>query len=151
MKSKPATLVDQARQWADHYGAFAHGPESAALSAPLRVRGAWDSNDATGVADAFTDNGSMLLGDTQLRGAEEIRTYLAEAFAGGLAGSRFQDTPADVFFLSSGTALIISTGGIVAADEQQLPPGRAQRITWVVVRMSGEWKLLSYQSSPIKS
>jgi uncharacterized protein (TIGR02246 family) len=150
MESKSATLVDEAKKWAKNYGAFAHGPESAALSAALRVRGAWDKNDAAGVADAFTDNGSMLLGDEQMRGAAAIKEYLEAAFAGGLAGSRIEDSPDEVFFLNPDTALIVSVGGVLAAGEQTLAENKAQRITWVVVRRHGEWKLLSYQSSPIK-
>ncbi|MFG1779640.1 SgcJ/EcaC family oxidoreductase [Micromonospora sp. NPDC049051] len=150
MESKSAVLVDQAKKWATHYGAFTKGPEGAALSAPLRVRGAWDRNDAAGVADAFTANGSMLLGDEQMRGREAIQAYLGEAFAGGLAGSRIEDEPGDIFFIDPDTALVISTGGIVSKGESSLSASQRQRVSWLVVRDNGEWRLFSYQSSPIK-
>ncbi|WP_018810442.1 SgcJ/EcaC family oxidoreductase [Salinispora pacifica] len=150
MKSKSAVLVDQAKQWATHYGAFTKGPEGAALSAPLRVRGAWDRNDAAGVADAFAANGSMLLGDEQMRGRDAIQAYLGKAFAAGLRGSRVEDEPDDVFFINADTALVISTGGIVSKGESGLSADQRQRISWVVVRDKGEWRLFSYQSSPIK-
>jgi uncharacterized protein (TIGR02246 family) len=150
MDSKASSLVDKAKKWATHYGDFTSGDAGAALTAPLRIRGAWESNDADVFADAFTENGSMLVGDEQLRGREQIRTYMADAFAGGFQGSRIEDEPDEIVFLDENTALVISKGGVLMKGETSLPAERENRNTWIVVRKQGDWKLFSYQSSPIK-
>lgn len=150
MGSKASSLVDQAKKWATHYGEFTSGDAGAALTAPLRVRGAWDSNDADVFADAFAENGSMLVGDEQLKGREEIRSYMTDAFAKGFKGSRIEDEPDEIVFFDDNTALVISKGGVLMAGEKSLPAERENRNTWVVVRQEGDWKLFSYQSSPIK-
>lgn len=149
-ENKASALVGQAKEWAKNYGEFTKGPEGAALSAPLRFRGAWDRNDADVLAEAFADNGSMLIGDEQLKGREAIRSYVSEAFSGDWSGSRIDDEPVDVKFLDPDCAMVISLGGVLKAGETALPPDRKNRTTWVVVRERGEWKLFSYQSSPIK-
>lgn len=149
MDSKAPQLVEQAKSWATQYGAFANGPHGAALSGMLRVRGSWESNDADGVANAFTENGSMLIGGMQLKSREAIRTYVKDAFAGAYKGSRIDEAAADVYFLNPEVALVIATGGVLLPDEKSLPESRVNRSTWVTVKAGGEWLVLSYQSSPI--
>jgi uncharacterized protein (TIGR02246 family) len=63
---------------------FPNGREGAVRSVPLLVRGAWKCNLADAVAEVLTDNGSMLVGDKQLDGREEIRAFLTQRFAGDL-------------------------------------------------------------------
>jgi uncharacterized protein (TIGR02246 family) len=150
MGSKASSLVDKAKKWATHYGEFTSGDAGAALTAPLRVRGAWESNDANVLADAFTENGSMLVGDEQLKGREEIRAYWTDAFANYYKGSRIEDDPDEIVFFDENTALVISKGGVLKEGETAVPVDRENRNTWVVVREQGDWKLFSYQSSPIK-
>src|SRR3954470_7511771 len=55
MSEKASSLVAQAKQWATYYGKFTQGEESAALTAPLRARAAWDANDADAFAGVFTE------------------------------------------------------------------------------------------------
>ena len=73
MSGKASSLVAGAKQWASLYGDYANGKEGAVLTVPLRLRAAWESNDADALADVFIENGSMLIGDEQLKGREEIR------------------------------------------------------------------------------
>jgi uncharacterized protein (TIGR02246 family) len=149
MATKASALVDGAKKWAKNYGAFPNGTEGAVLSVPLRVRGAWDRNDADAIADVFTENGSMLFGDEQLTSREAIRSYLTDIFAGSYRGSKVEDDPVDIQAITENVALVISEGGVVRSGESSLPAGRSNRTTWVVVRERGEWRLFSYQSSPI--
>jgi uncharacterized protein (TIGR02246 family) len=150
METRASSLVQQAKKWATHYGAFANGPEGAVLTAPLRVRGAWENNDPDTLADAFTENGSMLLGDEQLTSRAAIRSYMAEALSGKYRGSQIEDDPVDIFFLTDDFALVVCVGGVRTAGEASLPPERLSRTTWAVARQQGEWKVFSYQSSPLK-
>ncbi|MEU4775981.1 SgcJ/EcaC family oxidoreductase [Micromonospora sp. NPDC023644] len=148
--SKAAELVKGAKQWASHYGQYANGTEGAVLTVPLRFRGAWESNDADAVADVFTENGSMLAGDNQLKGREEIRAYLREAFAGPYQGARLVDEPLEIKMLTDDVALAVTQGGIVRDGAGELAPEDEVRTTWVVARRDGDWHLMSHQSSPLK-
>jgi uncharacterized protein (TIGR02246 family) len=147
--SNAASLVDGAKKWATYYGAFTTGPESAVLSAPLRVRGAWEAGDASALADVFTEDGSLLLGDEQLSGREQIREYMTTVFAGAYRGAKLIEEPREIKFLTEDVALAISEGGVLLEGEAEIPPARRVRTTWVVVRRGADWALLSQQSSPI--
>lgn len=149
MSTSAASLVEQAKKWADNYGAFPNGEEGAALSAPLRLRAAWDSNDADALAEVFIDNGSLLLGE-QLQGRDQIRSYLADAFQGGWKGSRLVEQPIEIRFLTPDVALTVAQGGVLQAGEDALPEEREERTMRVLVRRDGDWKIAAQQSSPIK-
>ncbi|WP_233579344.1 SgcJ/EcaC family oxidoreductase [Verrucosispora sp. FIM060022] len=151
MSNKAASLVDQAKKWATNYGDFPNGAEGAALTASLRVRAAWDDNDADAVADMFAENGSLLLGDEQLNGRERIRAYLTDWFAGAYKGVRMVDRPIDVRLLTDEVALAVTEGGLVLPGENEPVPHHKSRSTWVFVRSDGDWTIMSLQSSPIGS
>jgi len=57
---------------------------------PAAHQGAWDSNDPDAFTDNFAENGSLLIGDNQLNGHDEIRSYMTEAFR---VGSRVRTGP----------------------------------------------------------
>lgn len=150
MPGKASSLVSKAKKWASYYGRFPNGEEGAVLSVPLRVRAAWENNDADALADVFTENGSLLMGDEQLRGREEIRSYMAKAFSGEYRGVRVVEEPIEIKFLSGDVAMAISEGGTLAPGETEPAPEREMRTTWVIVKQNGEWRLLSHQGSPVK-
>ncbi|GAA3126540.1 SgcJ/EcaC family oxidoreductase [Streptosporangium carneum] len=149
MSDEAAALVAQARQWAGNYGRYSNGVEGAVLSVPLRIRAAWESGDADAFADVFVDNGSLLVGDTQLRGREEIRAYMAEGFAGPYRAARVVEEPVEVRLVAADVALAVTDGGILRDGETELAPGQAGRAMYVIVKQGQEWKLISHQTSPI--
>ncbi|OLB81268.1 MAG: DUF4440 domain-containing protein [Actinobacteria bacterium 13_2_20CM_2_71_6] len=149
MSSDAAKLVAQAKEWAGHYGKYSNGVEGAVLTVPLRIRAAWDRNDADAFADVFTDEGSMLVGDNQLTSRDQIRSYMTGAFAGPFQGSRLVDEPVDIRLLTDHVALAVTEGGVVYAGETEPSPDRMARSTWVASRRGGDWRLVSYQSSPV--
>lgn len=150
MTNKAASLVEQSKQWAKHYGAYSNGEEGHAFTAPLRVRANWDANDADAIAEMFTDNGSMLMGDDQLKSRDEIRAWLTDAFAGPYKGARMTFEPVEISMLHRDSALIVAEGGILLAGETEVAPERSSRIVFVTVRVDDDWRVLSYQSSPVK-
>ncbi|MGQ0842060.1 SgcJ/EcaC family oxidoreductase [Actinokineospora sp.] len=147
--SKASSLVAGAKKWASHYGAFAGGKEGAVLSVPLRIRGAWEQNDADVFADVFTNNGSLLIGDDQLTSRDEIRAHMATGFASHYKGASLVDEPLEIRFLTDDVALAITEGGVLYAGETELPAERVVRTMWVIARQDGEWKLVSHQTSPL--
>lgn len=91
----------------------------------------------------------MLVGDNQLMSRDEIRTYLGELFAGPYKGSRLTLEFSEIQVVSESMALAVSVGGVVYADADGLAPADNLRIMWVVVKRDGDWRIASYQSSPI--
>jgi uncharacterized protein (TIGR02246 family) len=124
--------------------------EGAAYTAVLRVRAAWDAGDAEALAGMFTDDGSILVGEDQLCGRDEIRAYFTGAFAGPYAGTKLVDEPAEIRFLAPGVAFAITKGGVLAAGAKELSPESEDRATWILREQDGDWRLVSQQTSPIK-
>jgi uncharacterized protein (TIGR02246 family) len=149
MTERAASLVAGAKQWASYYGGYPNGEEGAVLTAPLRIRAAWDANDANAFADMFIENGSMLVGDNQLTSREQIRSYFAEAFGGGYKGSRLTEEPREIRLLSDTVAVAITEGGIIRDGAQSLAAGDELRTMWVIVKREGDWRVASRQSSPV--
>lgn len=149
MSSKAASLVAGAKQWASLYGDYSNGEEGHALTAPLRVRAAWADNDAEAFANMFIDNGSALFGDTQLTSREQIRSYVAEVFDGPYKGSRLDERPREIRLLSKGVAVAVMEGGVLRAGQEDLAPADTIRTMYVLVKVDGDWRVASYQTSPV--
>src|SRR5262245_1521748 len=76
MSTKTMTMPDQEKALQAYYGTFTSEKEKAVLSVPLRLVAAWSHNDASGVADVFTEDGILILpGDVYKNGREEIRSF----------------------------------------------------------------------------
>lgn len=132
-----------------YYGPFTGAKEKEVLGVPLRLVAAWAENDATGVADCFTEDGILILpGDVYKTSREEIKAFMAAAYAGPFKGSGVTGHPVDVRFVNDDVALLRTHGGILAEGEQEIAPELAVRSTWVCVKQNGEWKLAAYQNSP---
>lgn len=151
MPGKASSLVAQAKVWASHYGKFTLGEEGAVLSVPLRIRGAWENQDADAFADVFVENGSMLVGDQQLKSREEIREYMRAALAGPYKGARLTEEPLEIKLLTPTVAIAVTQGGLIPGGETELSPEAEVRALWVIVKQDGDWQLASHQTSPIKS
>jgi uncharacterized protein (TIGR02246 family) len=132
-----------------YYGEFTSDAQKDVLSVPLRLVEAWSRNDADDVAAAFTEDGVLILpGDVLKRGREEIRSFMAAAYAGPFKGTGVTGIPVDLRFATDDVALIRTHGGILAPGETEIDPALAVRSTWVVVRRDGVWYLAGYQNSP---
>ncbi|MEU9826061.1 SgcJ/EcaC family oxidoreductase [Micromonospora chersina] len=143
-----SAVIDQAKLDA-YYGQFTSEKEKEALSVPLRLVAAWARNDAAGVAEVFTEDGSMILpGDVYKKGRENIRSFMAAAYAGPFKGTGVTGRPVDVRFVSDDVALLRTHGGILAPGQTEIAPELAVRSTWVVVKKDGQWQLAGYQNSP---
>jgi uncharacterized protein (TIGR02246 family) len=150
MTERAASLVASAKQWATYYGEYPNGEEGAAFTAALRIRAAWDANDANAFAEMFVENGSMLVGDRQLNNREEIRSYMAAAFSGPYQGSRLTEEARDIRLLNDSVALAVTDGGIIAPGADAVHPGDLVRGTWIMRKTDGDWRIVSRQTSPIK-
>jgi len=125
--------------------------ETAALAAvPQRIVAAWADNDADAFAEAFAEDGSLILpNDVYLTSREQIRTFMAAAFQGPYRGTRVTGTPLAVKALADGVALIITRGGVLDPGEADLSAERAIRASWLLTRQDGGWRIAAYQNTPI--
>lgn len=141
--------TEQASRLASYYGQFDSEKEKEVLGVPLRLVEAWSRNDADGVARTFTEDGILILpGDVYKKGQDEIRSFMAAAYAGPFKDSNVTGNPVDVRFLSDDVALLRTHGGILAPGQTEIAPELAVRSTWLTVKRDGEWKLAGYQNSP---
>lgn len=134
-----------------YYGSFTSEKEKEVLDVPLRLINAWTTNnDADGVANVFAEDGILILpGDVLKKGRDEIRSFMAAAYAGPFKGTGVTGQPVDVRFVNDEVALIRTHGGILAPGETEIDPELAVRSTWVCVKQEdGEWYLAGYQNSP---
>ncbi|MCX5199504.1 SgcJ/EcaC family oxidoreductase [Streptomyces sp. NBC_00249] len=132
-----------------YYGSFTSEREKEVLQVPLRLVSAWSRNDADGVADQFTEDGILILpGDVFKRGREEVRSFMAAAYAGPFKGTGVTGTPVDVRLVGDEVALVRTHGGILPPGESEIAPELAVRSTWLLVKRDGDWKLAGYQNSP---
>jgi uncharacterized protein (TIGR02246 family) len=132
-----------------YYGSFTSDAEKEALGVPLRLVAAWSRNDADGVAEVFTEDGILILpGDVFKKGRDEIRAFMAAAYAGPFKGTGVTGNPVDVRIVDDTTALIRTHGGILAPGQDEIDPELAVRSTWVITKTTGQWQLAGYQNSP---
>lgn len=132
-------------------GPFTSLADRAALTVPVRIMAAWAANDADLFAETFTENGSLLMQDSQLTSRERIRAYMADGFKGPLQGAHVTGWPLSVTHLTDTVSMVVTQGGIILAGETEVAPEREIRATWIIVARDGRWRLLSHQSSPISA
>src|SRR6266545_3001325 len=115
-----------------------------------RFLAAWAYQDADGVADLFTEDGTLVLPGLIFQGRQEIREYFKDAFANKYSGTQVVGKPISLRFFGPDVALLLSAGGVLAPGESEVSDGQAIRASWFVVRTDGEWKLAAYQNCPAK-
>ena len=125
--------------------------EQASVAAlPQQLLAAWAYQDADGLADLFTEDGTLVLPGVFRQGREDIRAYFKDAFDNQYNGTQVVGKPISLRFFGPDAALLLSFGGVLAAGETEVSDAQAIRASWFVVRVDGKWRLASYQNSPAK-
>ncbi|MGH3907319.1 MAG: SgcJ/EcaC family oxidoreductase [Pseudonocardiaceae bacterium] len=124
--------------------------QDAIRAVPARIEAGWATNDADAVAAVFTTDTDFVIGDgTFLRGREELRQYMADAFDGFLKGSRVTAPVESVRCVSPAVGVVHTLGGILMPGETEVPPERQGVQVFVVTKHGGEWLVDVYQNTRI--
>ncbi|KOX24300.1 SgcJ/EcaC family oxidoreductase [Nocardiopsis sp. NRRL B-16309] len=115
---------------------------------PGRIVSAWAGHDPEAFSRVFTEDGTMVLPGVMCRGREEVRAFMAQAFAGPFKGTRVTGTPVSARALGGDAAVLVTQGGVLAPGEEKVSDARAIRASWVAVRTDEGWQLAAYQNSP---
>ena len=108
---------------------------------------AWEAHDADAFVERYTPDATVVLsGGVYLNGREAVRSFMANAFAGRLGGSRAIDEPESVR-VSGDTAVVVSRAGILYPGEQELTTDHLRRATWTLTRHDGWWLVEAYANS----
>jgi uncharacterized protein (TIGR02246 family) len=111
---------------------------------------AWAMGDADAFARYYAIDASLVLSNGYLRGRDGIRSYMADAFAGPLAGTRVAGEGLELRMITDDTAIGVSVTTILGAGETEAPESRKQRATWVFAREGADgWLVQSYQATPL--
>lgn len=124
------------------------GAEAEIAGLPQRVVAAWANNDADAFAEVFTEDGSLILPGIYKTGREQIRSFMADGFAGPYQGTRVTGQPLELRRLGESAAVLITEGGVLAPGETVVADERAIRATWVAEHRDGRWQLAAYQNCP---
>lgn len=113
------------------------------------IAAAWAANDADGFTRCYADGATVVLpGGIHHAGRDEIRGYMAAAFAGALKGSTAVDEPENIRLINADTAVVVSRSGFLLPGESELPADRRRRATWVLARHDGQWLVEAYHNCP---
>jgi uncharacterized protein (TIGR02246 family) len=123
--------------------------QAAVWALPQRLVAAWAEQDAEAFSRLFAEDGSMILPGLYKQGREEIRKYMAEAFATKYKGTRVTGQPVNIKFINDQTVVLITVGGVLRPGEKKLSDLNSIRATWLCAKQpDGQWQLACYQNCP---
>jgi uncharacterized protein (TIGR02246 family) len=135
---------------ANTYVSQAATAEQALRAVPMRTTEAWSKGDAEAFAAIFSETTQVVIGGVYLRSRDEVRSYIAAAFAGPVKGTQVVSEPVYVTQVDASTAVLITSGGVMIPGETTVSPARAIYATWMLTKNGGEWLIGAYHSSPVK-
>jgi uncharacterized protein (TIGR02246 family) len=124
--------------------------QAAVATLTQQMLASWAYQDADGIAELFTEDGTLVLPGIYFQGKEAIREYFKDAFANKYNNTQVVGKPISMRFFGPEVALLLSSGGVLAPGETEVSDGQAIRAAWFVVKTDGKWKLAAYQNSPAK-
>jgi uncharacterized protein (TIGR02246 family) len=115
---------------------------------PGRLVSAWAAHDAEAFSQLFTQDGTLILPGVYKKGRDEIRQFMAAAYAGPYKGTSVTGSPLDVKPLGTDAVALLTVGGVLAPGEKEVSTKQAIRAAWILVRDEGTWRLAVYQNCP---
>jgi uncharacterized protein (TIGR02246 family) len=112
------------------------------------VYAAWADNDADAFVAPYAPDATAVHSGTVMPDRDAIRATMAAGFAGALKGSEGIHEVRRVRFVGADTALVLSTGAIRFAGQDE--PAAASRTLdgWVLCHRDGRWLVEAFHNSP---
>ncbi len=107
--------------------------------------GAWAAGDANAFVASYAENATVILPGVHLRGREDVRTSMGDAFAGPLKGSRRVHEVESTRFLGD-VAIVITRSVTLLPGETEPSAGRRELATWTLSKTEGRWLVEAYHS-----
>lgn len=107
---------------------------------------AWAHGDPDAFADWYAEDATVILPGFSLRGRDDIRTNMGDAFAGPLKGAKRLHVVRDVRFLGGDTALVVTRSVTRFPGDAEPPAGQEELATWALSWHDGRWLVEAYHS-----
>lgn len=114
----------------------------------MKLLTAWNSQDASGMASLFTDNGNVVGFDgSENNGKEQIDKEMNKIFKDHKT-ARFVWKVREVRFFSPDIALLRAVVGMILPGEKHITPERNAVQSLVAVQENKKWKIALFQNTP---
>ena len=124
--------------------------QAAVAALAQQMIASWAYGDADGIAELFTEDGTLILPGVYAQGVEDIRAYFKDAFDKDYKNTQVTGKPISLRFFGPDVALLLSQGGVLGENESEISEGQAIRASWFCVKVDGKWKLASYHNCQAK-
>ena len=110
--------------------------------------GAWNQQDAAGMAGCFAETGNIVGFDgSQMRGPADIESTVATIFSHHRTG-RYYPIVREVRRLGSDAALLRADAGMVPAGQDDINPDLNAVQSMVARKLGGSWRIELFQNTP---
>ncbi len=109
---------------------------------------AWQAGDADAMVADYTEDATAIMPGSLRSSRDEVRRYMAVAFAGPLRGTSTSNAQLSLRFLGEDAAIAISESGILFAGQTEVPDASKVNATWVFEKRDGRWLIAAYHNSP---
>jgi uncharacterized protein (TIGR02246 family) len=112
------------------------------------VYAAWADNDVDAFVALYAPDATAVHTGTLMPNRDAVRATIAASFAGALRGSEGIHEVQSVRFVGADTALVLSTGAIRFAGQNE--PAAASRTLdgWVLCNHDGRWLVEAFHNCP---
>lgn len=110
---------------------------------------AWHRWDADAFADLYTADAVVALPGTVLRSRDDIRAYMASAFAGPLARTRLDTSDLRIHALTDDVAIATNVTGTLMPGMESVTQDQYRRAVWTLVRDGDRWRIAAYANTPV--
>jgi len=125
-------------------------PERGVREVLQRSIAAWAAGDAEAFAALYARDATVVLTrGVNLKGRDEIRTFVARDFAGRLKGATAIDDVESIRIIGAHTAVVVSLSSFLLPGEREPSAERLRRATCTFTRDGGTWLIQAYANTPL--
>lgn len=113
-----------------------------------RMSAAWAVNTGESFVTVFTPDATVVLPNgVYLEGADRIRDYMGEQYAGKYKNTTVTGKPLSIRLITADVAVMVTEGGAIRPGAEEVSDEELIQGTWVCVKSDGTWLVAAYQNS----